>query len=202
MHTIRNTSARPVTYLMFRWSGPSFAGDRPLPSEIYEFGGMLSQDSNKPFATTTIFEGQTSYLHKLHAHTSVAQPGGGYDIHVDRHDVALVLHTGKVETLGQIMEGPAVVYYSAGEPHGLRNVGDTPARYLVFEFHSAATADLDRPIPLNSPPALAEATQARLRTAKKALMRAYKCGKRLLGRKAGATSYLIAMHRRIRGARR
>lgn len=201
MHTIRNTSAGPVTYLMFRWFGPSFNGDQPLACRQYEFGRSLSKSFQKPFATTTLFEGQTSYLHKLHAHTSVARPGGGYEVHVDRHDVALVLQTGRVETLGRVVEGPGVIYYSAGEPHGLRNVGSTPARYLVFEFHSAATADLDRPISLGPPPGVWQAIHARLQTVTTSLMRAYKRGKRLLGRKAGAASYLIAIGRRIRGGR-
>lgn len=30
----------------------------------------------------------------------------------------------------------SVIYYPAGEKHGIKNVGDTPARYLVFEFHA------------------------------------------------------------------
>ena len=201
LHTIRNTGTRPVTYLMFRWSGPTFNGDSELPCEIYEFGPAMAKDSDKPFSTTLVFEGQTSYLRKLHAHTSVAQPGGGYDVHVDGHDVALVLQRGKIETLGETIEGPGVVYYSAGEPHGLRNVGDTPARYLVFEFHPATAADLGGPIPLSPPPSGRERLRAKLQAARKSFRRAVNRGKRVLGRKTGAASYLIAAHRKIRGPR-
>jgi hypothetical protein len=28
-----------------------------------------------------------------------------------------------------------VIYYSADELHGMSNIGEEPARYLVFEFH-------------------------------------------------------------------
>jgi hypothetical protein len=31
-----------------------------------------------------------------------------------------------------------VIYFAAGEKHGMRNVGSEPARYLVFEFHPSA----------------------------------------------------------------
>ena len=37
-----------------------------------------------------------------------------------------------------------MIYYSAGESHGMRNIADEPARYLVFEFHAAGVA-LRRP---------------------------------------------------------
>lgn len=46
-----------------------------------------------------------------------------------------------VETLDKIISAPAVIYCPAGEPHGMRhgmrNVSDAAARYLVFEFHPA-----------------------------------------------------------------
>jgi quercetin dioxygenase-like cupin family protein len=42
--------------------------------------------------------------------------------------------------LGQRVGPGGSIYYAAGEPHGLRNVGDTPARYLVFEFHRPSPA--------------------------------------------------------------
>jgi quercetin dioxygenase-like cupin family protein len=82
-----------------------------------------------------LFESQTAYLGKLHAHVTDLQPGVGYAPHKDRHDVAILVFSGQVETLGQRVGPGGSIYYAAGEPHGLRNIGDTPARYLVFEFH-------------------------------------------------------------------
>ena len=55
---------------------------------------------------------------------------------VVRDDVVIVVLSGKVETLGRIVEPYGVIYYAAGEPHGMRNAGDGVARYLVFEFHA------------------------------------------------------------------
>jgi hypothetical protein len=49
--------------------------------------------------------------------------------------VAIVLLGGKVSSLDQTVTAPAVLFHPAGESHGLRNIGDQPARYIVFEFH-------------------------------------------------------------------
>jgi hypothetical protein len=50
--------------------------------------------------------------------------------------VAIVLLSGEVETVGERVRQHGIIYYSAGELHGMRNVGATPATYLVFEFHN------------------------------------------------------------------
>jgi hypothetical protein len=50
-----------------------------------------------------------------------------------------VLLSGEVETVGKRVRPLGVIYYSAGELHGMKNVGTTPATYLVFEFHSPLT---------------------------------------------------------------
>ena len=63
------------------------------------------------------------------------QPGAGYPPHADDYDVAILVLGGKVETLDRVVEPLGVVFYAAGEMHGMKNVGDVPARYLVFEFH-------------------------------------------------------------------
>ena len=46
--------------------------------------------------------------------------------------------SGEVETIGQRVTPLGIIYYSAGELHGIRNVGTIPATYLVFQFHSPA----------------------------------------------------------------
>src|SRR5690606_38097094 len=59
---------------------------------------------------------------------------GGYKAHRDRHDVAIVLLSGRLEADGKTVEPFDLLYHSAGTLHGLHNAGDAPARYLVFEF--------------------------------------------------------------------
>ena len=199
-HTIRNTSAQPVTYLMFKWRAPSLGGEDPLPWSLHDFARPMGQNSGDSFATTTLFEGPTSFLTLLHAHTSVVQPGGGYAAHVDAHDVAIVLHSGKVATLGRVVEGPAVIFYSAGERHGLRNVGSEPARYLVFEFHSKDHAKLDEPIPCGAPLSFGERARWLGNGVGRSLRPAYSKVKRVLGRKQGLLSYVTTLRNKLRRA--
>jgi quercetin dioxygenase-like cupin family protein len=77
----------------------------------------------------------TANLEKLHGHTSTLTPGAGYDPHADPYDVAIIVLEGEVETLGKRVGPHGVIFYAAGEPHGIRNPGYTIARYIVFEFH-------------------------------------------------------------------
>jgi redox-sensitive bicupin YhaK (pirin superfamily) len=58
---------------------------------------------------------------------------------VDAYDVAIIVLEGEVETLGQRVAPHGVIFYAAGEAHGLSNPGTTTARYLVFEFHGSRT---------------------------------------------------------------
>ena len=136
-HSIHNTGTGPCTYLMFKWR----AG---MPSRAQSQAGVfrydvpaLSEDNRhtKPWESAKIFTFPTRHLKTLHCHASLLQPGAGYEPHRDRYDVAIVLLKGTVETLGRTVQPFSVIYYAAGELHGMRNVGDTPAYYLVFEFH-------------------------------------------------------------------
>ena len=72
-------------------------------------------------------------------HLTTLQPGAGYEAHADPYDVAIILFSGEVETVGERVKPLGVIYYSAGELHGMRNVGTVPATYLVFEFHTPVT---------------------------------------------------------------
>ncbi len=108
-----------------------------LPAATFPFGEAFAsqaQDAGE-FTTTLIFESPTRYLRRLHCHVSTLRPGAGYDPHEDDYDVAMVLLSGTVETAGRRVEAPSAIFYSADQPHGIRNVGDKPAQYVVLEFH-------------------------------------------------------------------
>lgn len=137
-HTIQNNSSEPVTYLMFKWKN-----DRQTKGEFLR-DQFLSCAEARPgmqgpgatgFVAGRLLDGETECLRHLHAHVTTVQPGAGYDPHVDPYDVGIVVLEGRIETLGERVGPNGLIYYAAGEPHGLRNVGDTPARYVVFEFH-------------------------------------------------------------------
>jgi mannose-6-phosphate isomerase-like protein (cupin superfamily) len=136
-HTIRGVEPGPSTYLVLRWEngGTSPARDA-VPPSILDYG--KAQEANaqgEGFATKLLFESPTLHLDKLHAHASTLHPGAGYDAHSDAYDVVILLVEGTVETIGQQVSAPSVIVYSAHKPHGMKNSGDIPARYVVFELH-------------------------------------------------------------------
>jgi mannose-6-phosphate isomerase-like protein (cupin superfamily) len=140
-HTIRNCGRSPAAYVMFKWSARTLnypVGLPPLGTTVQHFGAMHAPRSAPPFHTTRLLEAPTDYLGTLHAHLTVLQAGAGYTPHIDAYDVAIVTLDGTVETLGNRVAPYSVIYYAAGERHGMRNVGPTPARYLVFEFRAPA----------------------------------------------------------------
>ena len=146
-HTIRNSGTAPVGYVMFKWRAPVTGAPKPLGVDVLRFEDTVAPDGAPPFWTRRLFEGPTACLGKLHAHLTVLAPGGGYEAHRDAYDVAIVILSGTVETLGQVVGPQSVIYYGAGELHGMRNNGPEPARYLVFEFHAPGVDALNPPPP-------------------------------------------------------
>jgi len=135
-HTIRNASNAPVTYLMFKW-----LGDR-TPEGTFEPHRLISVaesdttgSSSDGMLQRALLDGETPLLRKLHAHVSTLAPGAGYPPHIDAYDVGIVVLQGSLETLGERVGRHGVIFYAGGEPHGMKNVGTEPARYVVFEFH-------------------------------------------------------------------
>ena len=136
-HTIHNAGCEPATYLMFKWraSVPSRADSQACVYQ-YAFPELSVENRHdRPWESREVLNISTRHLKRLHCHASLLQPGAGYAAHRDRYDVAILLLQGTVETLGRKLQPFSLIYYAAGEMHGMRNVGDTPAYYLVFEFH-------------------------------------------------------------------
>ena len=161
-HTIHNVGARPATYLMFKWYGGAVDNDAPLPARIFEYGDTAATPEPKPMAQKLVFQQGTHSLAKLHCHLTTLQPGTGYAAHADPYDVAIVLLSGEVETVGARVRPLGLMYYSAGQLHGMKNIGNTPASYLVFEFHSAPH---NAPPPLKTPERIKRGIGRRLRHA-------------------------------------
>ena len=146
-HTIRNPGKTPVTYMMFRWNrlaAPSVAGR--LNTRVFHAPPAAEAQGGRGFVVREIVSGPTRWLRKLHCHTSRLEPGAGYAPHVDPYDVAILVQSGMVKTLGWEAGPGSLIYYSAGELHGMRNAGDEPAHYIVFEFHGAPLS-VTRPAP-------------------------------------------------------
>ena len=135
-HTLQTMSEEPANYLMFKWYSDSKKNDSALG-----FGHFNMLDSVKGsgikdgFYPRLVFEGSTTYLQKLQCHTTTLTPQAGYEPHIDPYDVAIIILEGEVKTLGKHARPNDVIFYAAGEPHGMRNPGEDLAKYIVFEFH-------------------------------------------------------------------
>jgi quercetin dioxygenase-like cupin family protein len=141
-HTIHNIGAAPATYLMFKWRGGTAGTGEPLPASIFEYERTGLPPGARPMQTKLLFQQATHCLGKLHAHLTTLEPGAGYDAHADAYDVAIIVLSGEVETVGERVKPLGLIFYSAGELHGMKNVGAMPAVYLVFEFHGHAAVAL------------------------------------------------------------
>jgi mannose-6-phosphate isomerase-like protein (cupin superfamily) len=141
-HTIRNASSSPVTYLMFKWTGRPREVEMPLETIVIR-PEATATTQEAPFATDLLFEGPTHYLAKLHAHFTQLQPQAGYKAHADSHDVAIVTLSGSVATAGRRLGPDNVIYFPAGDLHGMNNPAPESAHYLAFEFHGALPGEED-----------------------------------------------------------
>jgi mannose-6-phosphate isomerase-like protein (cupin superfamily) len=148
MHTIENEGEGPVMYVMFKWTSASrihrmkrwwrvWVRRTPIMKHIRGVGDhMVRQRGVTPFSATVLFEGSSHWLHRLHGHVSHLQPSGGYPLHEDLHDVALILVQGSFWVNNTHFQAPAVLYMEAGVGHDMSNLSDSPARYLAFEFEN------------------------------------------------------------------
>ncbi len=138
-HTIQCIGPEPAAYLIFKWVGAAdLSSDVRLRSSIYHNARGCNDPatrSARQIVRTVIFESPTLYLRKLRCHISILQPGAGYPPHSDAYDVAILTLSGTVETLGRNIGPYSVIFYAAGEPHGMKNADTIPARYIVIEFH-------------------------------------------------------------------
>ncbi|MHA2219515.1 MAG: cupin domain-containing protein [Candidatus Hodarchaeales archaeon] len=135
-HTLQTTSDAPANYLMLKWHGETKRRDSVLAFGQFDLFDQLKASKIKGgFSPHMVFEGPTDYLRKLHCHTSTLTSGAGYDPHIDPYDVVIIILEGEVETLGEGVGPHSVIFYAAGEPHGIRNPGEARAKYVVFEFH-------------------------------------------------------------------
>jgi quercetin dioxygenase-like cupin family protein len=120
---------------MFKWHDRAYPREEQLGHGRFDAGAMFGDRAGGDgFQTRKVFEGPTERLERLQCHVSTLTPGAGYPPHIDPYDVAIVFLKGEVETLGQRVREGSLILYPAGEPHGMRNAGDTTAEYVVFEF--------------------------------------------------------------------
>lgn len=135
-HTIQATGKVPANYLIFKWQTVFKGSDPELFFSCFDVEDPGEQLIPKDgLYSRPVFEGSTRCLQKLHCHISILQPGAGYKPHSDTYDVSILVLEGELETLGRRAKPHDVIFYAAGEHHGMYNPGTAAARYIVFEFH-------------------------------------------------------------------
>jgi uncharacterized cupin superfamily protein len=135
-HTLQTVSGAPADYLMYKWHARRRGTKTALKFGRYTMTEPLKGfESGKGFRPHPVFEGPTNFLKKLHCHISTLSPKAGYEPHADGYDVSIVVLEGEIETLGKRLRPHGVIFYAAGEPHGMYNPGEVTAKYIAFEFH-------------------------------------------------------------------
>ncbi|NUM35958.1 MAG: cupin domain-containing protein [Candidatus Brocadiae bacterium] len=136
-HTLQTVSKNPAQYLMFKWHADFVKKNSTLSFGHFHLSHFVEDSALKNgFGIYLIFEGSTAYLRKFQCHISHLMPKSGYAPHSDDYEVAILVLEGEVETLGERVGPYGVIFYRAGEQHGMNNPGDKLARYIVFEFHT------------------------------------------------------------------
>jgi quercetin dioxygenase-like cupin family protein len=148
-HAARAAAASAASVVVIRWrdDGPPQSGTlgfERFDAFAFEPGRMVQREG---WTRHPHFSQPTGYLRQLRCHVSTMQPGAGYPVHADPYDVVIVTLAGEIETIGARVPADSVIFYAAGEPHGLSNPGDVPAVYVVFEFHSLRMAAKTRSEP-------------------------------------------------------
>jgi quercetin dioxygenase-like cupin family protein len=144
LHTITGRSDDPARYVILKWRSHRISRrSNVLGAHVVEC--VDPEPNGRQRAGRVLFEGSTRYLRQLHCHRSSVPPGAGYEPHADAYDVAIVTLDGTIETLGTRVGPNSLIWYPMGSRHGLRNVGDDDAHYVVSEFHGANIGSLLNP---------------------------------------------------------
>lgn len=130
-HYLENRTDAPATYIAIKWR----ADTRPDTAEG-EIGKSVVH-AYQPASTVNekaLLQQPTRWLNRLRLHTSCLNPGEGYDSHADKHDVCIVVVDGEVVSNGNAYPAGSCLFHPGGWKHGLRNVSDKAAQYLVIEL--------------------------------------------------------------------
>jgi XRE family transcriptional regulator, regulator of sulfur utilization len=91
--------------------------------------------------TRSLFRSPTATLDELEIHVTTLPPGqASHAPHTHPEEEVIVIKEGTIEVFqaGETRRvGPgAVLFMASGEPHAVKNVGDTPATYHVMQWFS------------------------------------------------------------------
>jgi len=94
-----------------------------------------------------VADNPTPTLEVFESHISTLNPGKASHLpHTHPQEEMIILREGTLEVMvnGTTQKAGAgsVIFFASGNPHAVRNIGDKPAMYTVFNFTTAATVAL------------------------------------------------------------
>lgn len=112
-----------------------------MVSSVFDWNA-LAEKPTKSGSTRKLFQAPTDMLAELECHVTTLLPGQDpHPPHQHPEEELYVFKEGTVEVLvnnERKLVGPgSVVFAAAGQPHGIRNAGPTPATYHVIKWTSA-----------------------------------------------------------------
>jgi quercetin dioxygenase-like cupin family protein len=125
-------------------AAPSSAAPAPrLQSGVFEWDKM-PVTPNALGERRAVFEGPTATVDKLHCHITTLNPGersGEPRKHLQEEVIIVKEGTVEANWDGQSKTGGSgsVIFFAAGATTFLRNVGKTPATYIVIYYYTPLT---------------------------------------------------------------
>jgi mannose-6-phosphate isomerase-like protein (cupin superfamily) len=117
---------------------------KPVMGSLAVEWDSVKATTNEHGSVRKFFDAPTATLNRLECHVTTLNPGmASHPPHHHPEEEIVVIREGTVEALidGKwIRVGPgSVVFNACNITHDMRNVGDIPAVYHVFEWHSSLT---------------------------------------------------------------
>jgi mannose-6-phosphate isomerase-like protein (cupin superfamily) len=114
-----------------------------LDSSIFDWNDIAVKNTSTG-SVRTFFRSQTATLDELECHVTTLNPSEtSHPPHKHPEEEVIIIKEGTLEALvnGQMKRVGAgsVIFQAANQMHAIRNVGDTPATYHVFSWHSPGT---------------------------------------------------------------
>ncbi|GEO05142.1 hypothetical protein AAE02nite_28060 [Adhaeribacter aerolatus] len=111
-----------------------------MQSSIFDWQQIEAKETPTGFSRR-FFRGATATLDELECHVTTLKPGeASHPPHKHPEEEILIIKEGMVESLvnGQMKRvGPgSVIFQASNQMHNIKNVGNVPATYHVFSWHS------------------------------------------------------------------
>lgn len=155
LHNVRNVGAAPATYLVFNFASaitrtlpavPAAEAAKPgqLPSSVWDWEKLPAVPA-KYGTRRSLVKSPTITLAQFESHTTTLAPHESSTPTTPWHlDEGFMV--AKEGTMEIVLNGVAhravpgsIAFLASGEPHFVRNLGDTPATYYVVHFSTEAT---------------------------------------------------------------